>query len=79
MARRIADPVSTMFLLLLSGDPDVRFKAAAELLPYRYRKLRPADPDGGVGGTGQQVNVQINIGGEVSQVSAVIPAGDPLD
>lgn len=80
LARRIADPMTTLFCLLQSTDPDLRFKAAAELMPYRHRKLRPADPEGG-GGTGQQVNVQINIGStdQVSQVTTVIPVVDPLD
>lgn len=80
LARRIADPMTTLFCLLNSVAPDVRFKAAAELMPYRHRKLRPADPEG-AGGTGQQVNIQINIGSgdQVSQVTAVIPQVDPLD
>lgn len=79
LARRIADPMVTLFLALQSPSEEMRFKAAAELMPYRHRRLRPSDPDGGPGGTGTQVNVQINIGSERQEVSAVIPSVDPLD
>lgn len=79
LARRIADPMTTLFCLLQSQDPDTRFKAAAELMPYRHRKLRPADPEGAGGAGGPTVNIQINVGDQVSQVSAVIPSVDPLD
>lgn len=80
LARRIADPMVTLFLLQQPEyPPDLRFKAAAELMPYRHRKLRPHDPDSSGAATGQQVNVQIIIGEERHQVSAVIPTVDPLD
>ena len=57
LARRIADPLTTLFMLQLSLDPDLKFKAAAELMPYRYRKLKPREDPADRGATGQQVNV----------------------
>jgi hypothetical protein len=82
LARRIADPLVTLFTLQLSSDPDLQFKAAAELMPYRHRKLKPQEDPSDRGATGQQVNVQINFSDgsskQVSLPSSVTPT-NPLD
>ena len=83
LARRIADPLTTLFLLQLSPDPDLQFKAAAELMPYRHRKLKPKEDPEDRGGPSSQVNVQINFSDgsskEVSLPSSVTRPADPLD
>jgi hypothetical protein len=82
LARRIGDPLVTLFLLQAPDQPpDLRFKAAAELLPYRHRKLKPhEDPADPTART--QVNVQINLSPSsavVSLPSSVISSDSPLD
>lgn len=61
LARQFRDPLVTLFTLQDEEDPELRFKAAAELLPYRYPKLRAQEVThkGDAGGAGG-VNIQIN-------------------
>jgi hypothetical protein len=83
LARRIKDPVVTLFTALESPDPEMRFKAAAELMPYRYPKLKASEVNfTGAGGGGPAVAIQINIASPATdrvQVSSVTPPVDPLD
>ena len=100
LARRIADPMVTLFLSMKATttaiaadgtvkevpDQEMRFKAAAELMPYRYPKLKTTDVNhsGLPPGAGGAVNIQINIGSPTSEkvvsvASSVIPPVDPLD
>lgn len=100
LARRLGDPMARLFLLQeakkvdIDGverpDTEMQFKAAAELMPYRYPKLKVAEVHHtGAGGAGL-FNIQINLGVapkettqevEVSPsvVSSVTSPVDPLD
>jgi len=82
LARRIKDPVVTLFTMLESSDAEMRFKAAAELMPYRYPKLKASEVNfTGAGGGGPAVNIQINLGGPKTDpvvVSSVTSPVDPL-
>lgn len=68
LARRFGDPMAKLFLLQNCGDPELEFKSAAELMPYRYPRLKSSETVINAQGA-EQVNIQINIGG---------PAIDPL-
>ena len=81
MARRIKDPVVTLFTLMESADPEMQFKAAAELMPYRYPKLKASEVNFTGGGGGPTVNVQINFSSPKTDpvvVSSDTPPVDPL-
>lgn len=91
LARRIGDPLTTLFLSLQATrvvtvsegqavevpDQEMRFRAAAELMPYRYPKLKASEVHFTGQGGGPTVNIQINVEAP-TQVSAVTPAVDPL-
>lgn len=63
LARAYGDPMAKLFLLAATGTTeDTQRMAAAELLPYRFPKLRAQETVINAQGAGQ-VNVQINIGG----------------
>jgi hypothetical protein len=82
LCRVFGDPLVTMFSCLQSQDPETRFKAAAELLPYRHRKLKPSEDPADRGATTAPVLVQINFqksGDQVSLPSSVISTVNPLD
>ena len=93
LARAFGDPMAKLFLLQsakarhpLTGeatdnpDLDMQFKAAAELMPYRYPKLKIQENRGDAGGGGGGVVIQINLGGEAPPTIDVTPQPevDPL-
>ncbi len=109
LARRLGDPMARLFLLTQATvdtvnedgtvtarpDTEMQFRAAAELMPYRYPKLKASEVTHTGSGAPGGVNIQINIGmapqettrvssptqveNVVSSVSSVIPPVDPLD
>lgn len=82
LARVFGDPLVTLFTLQQAPDPDLRFKAAAELMPYRHRRLKPQEDPADRTAATAQVLVQINFDDsrkQVSLVSAVSTPADPLD
>ena len=94
LARRLGDPMVRLFLLqhaTVPGpegkevpDTDMQFKAAAELMPYRYPKLKVSDVHHTGAAPGGTLNVQINflpppVPDQGKVVSSVIPPTDPLD
>jgi hypothetical protein len=100
LARRLGDPMVRLFLLqhaTVPGpvdpttgevkevpDTEMQFKAAAELMPYRYPKLKVSDIHHSGAAPGGTLNVQINflpppVPDQGKVVSSVIPPTDPLD
>jgi hypothetical protein len=83
LARVLGDPLVVLFEMCgPNTPPDLRFKAAAELLPYRHRRLKPQEDPTDLARATQNVLVQINFDNSSkppSLVSAVIPRLDPLD
>ena len=98
LARRFGDPMVRLFLLQhatvpgadpVTGAPverpdtEMQFKAAAELMPYRYPKLKVSDVNHSGAPPGGTLNVQINFNAPPActevEVSAVTPLIDPLD
>lgn len=97
LARRFGDPMTRLFLLQHSTipgvaadgspverpDTEMQFKAAAELMPYRYPKLKVSDVNHSGAPPGGTLNVQINISAPQQikevEVSAVTIPADPLD
>jgi hypothetical protein len=95
LARRLGDPMARLFLLqnatttyvLDDGssverpDQEMQFRAAAELMPYRYPKLKVSDVNHTGATPGGTLNIQINISppNREEVVSLVIPSTDPLD
>jgi hypothetical protein len=81
LAQRFGDPMAKLFVLQQCGNPDLEFKAAAELLPYRHPRLKQSELAVNAQGAGQ-VNIQINIGGPPPAPSAaaepVAVTPDPL-
>lgn len=76
LARRLGDPMARLFLLtnatidtidekgsvVSRPDTEMQFRAAAELMPYRYPKLKASEVNH-TGAVGAGVlNIQINIG-----------------
>jgi hypothetical protein len=65
LAEQFGDPMTTLFItqspLVGSKDEELRVRAAAELMPYRYAKLRTSELNVNAQGAGN-VNIQINIG-----------------
>lgn len=83
LARRIGDPLTTLFVEAATNpDSKQRIQAASELLPYRYPRLKMSEVNH-TGGGGPAVNIQINITPpnqeKVIHPSSVIPSVDPLD
>lgn len=65
LARRLGDPMARLFLIAASSpSEEMQFRASAELMPYRYPKLRVQETrlsaDTGAGGG---MSITINIGG----------------
>lgn len=97
LARRFGDPMARLFMLqhaeithvLEDGtevsrpDTEMQFKAAAELMPYRYPKLKVSDVNHSGTAPGGTLNVQINISSPPAcreeVVSSVTTPADPLD
>jgi hypothetical protein len=82
LARVLGDPLVTLFTLQQSLNEDTRHKAAAELMPYRYRRLKPQEDPQDAALRAPPVLVQINFqdsSKQVSLVSSGIPSTDPLD
>jgi hypothetical protein len=87
LAEQFGDPMMTLFVMqspqLGSENEEVRLRAASELLPYRYPKLRSSEMNVNAQGAGQ-VNIQINIGGPPPPRTLAAPAApsavevDPL-
>lgn len=79
-AKTFGDPMAKLFLLQNCGDIEYEFKAAAELMPYRYPKLKVSEVRHS--GAPAAVNIQINMGGPPAPPPApraVAPAVDPLE
>jgi len=81
LARRLGDPMARLFLLQNAPDQEMQFRAAAELMPYRYPKLKVSDVNHTGAVPGGTLNIQINISppNREEVVSLVIPSTDPLD
>ena len=93
LARRFGDPMTRLFMLqraTLSGpegrevpDTEMHFKAASELMPYRYPKLKVSDVNHSGAAPGGTLNVQINFSlppqSQDILVSPVTTPADPLD
>ena len=89
LARRFGDPMTRLFMLqhatvpgiAVDGSPverpdtEMQFKAAAELMPYRYPKLKVSDVNHSGAAPGGTLNVQINFGA-APQVQSV-PSSPP--
>jgi hypothetical protein len=83
LAEQFADPMVTLFMMqdpvLGSPDDEVRLRAAAELMPYRYPKLKLTEirGAGGPGGPGG-FTININIGAGEKPAIDITPEVDPL-
>ena len=82
LARRFGDPLARLFVIAnTSPFEEYRLRASAELLPYRYPKLR-AQELSLAAGSQSPITINITLGPAPSAPPAEIdvtpPAGDPL-
>jgi hypothetical protein len=63
LCRAYGDPLAGLFALAAStNDPEIKLRCFAELLPYRYARLKQIELTGagGIGGEGGRTNIFIS-------------------
>lgn len=78
LARQFGDPMAKLFSIQSCGDAELEFRAAAELMPYRYPRLKSSETVLRAGDGEGGVNIVINFGTPQPPTIDVTPAVDPL-